>query len=422
MSTELKTRIILRNDEQANWTKNRTLILKKGEVGIEFLKNGVAKLKIGNGSTQYGDLPYFDCGSVKEQYALVSLLPKTRSRIQDNEVRVMFPKDTAWTKQESSTTSEKRDPNCYYFGVKIYAPENDKITKYRMVRGTTFEGNEEIHTFNEEFSGVDPDGRKYDITWLAAAQYRNESEWYYYGKDSQPGGNFTGYTLTFEWLDDAENVLESQTTRVNLATEENYNDVTPVGAKVLLVESGDGNAISKASWDPAARKLTLEKELIFTTKEDVDGAIDAKLASFNAVFHFKGTKESYSELAQVHSPDLGDTYQVTIKSDDPKQYALYAWDGDNWAEIGGADVDLSPYENKIEKIAIGENELPIEEKKVTIPLATGEKAGVVKGTSETNKITFGKDGTGEVNSLGVSKLVNDDVELILNGGDANIAE
>ena len=36
MSTELKTRIILRNDSTANWTANEATVLLKGEVGIEF--------------------------------------------------------------------------------------------------------------------------------------------------------------------------------------------------------------------------------------------------------------------------------------------------------------------------------------------------------------------------------------------------
>ena len=39
MSTELKTRIILRNDSTANWTANEATVLLKGEVGIEFNPN-----------------------------------------------------------------------------------------------------------------------------------------------------------------------------------------------------------------------------------------------------------------------------------------------------------------------------------------------------------------------------------------------
>ena len=64
MSTELKTRIILRNDSTANWTANETTVLLKGEVGIEFNPNATTAgkkilMKIGDGITAWKDLPYF---------------------------------------------------------------------------------------------------------------------------------------------------------------------------------------------------------------------------------------------------------------------------------------------------------------------------------------------------------------------------
>ena len=52
----LKTRILLRNDTAANWETNKTVVLKKGEVGIEIDTN---RMKIGDGVTTYGDLKYF---------------------------------------------------------------------------------------------------------------------------------------------------------------------------------------------------------------------------------------------------------------------------------------------------------------------------------------------------------------------------
>lgn len=52
----LKTRILLRNDTAANWETNKTVVLKKGEVGIEIDTN---RMKIGDGITAYGNLKYF---------------------------------------------------------------------------------------------------------------------------------------------------------------------------------------------------------------------------------------------------------------------------------------------------------------------------------------------------------------------------
>lgn len=56
---ELRTRIVLRNDSTANWLANEDVVMLKGEVGIEFLANGQAKMKIGDGVKTWAELPYF---------------------------------------------------------------------------------------------------------------------------------------------------------------------------------------------------------------------------------------------------------------------------------------------------------------------------------------------------------------------------
>lgn len=54
----LKARILLRNDETANWLKNQDTVLSKGEAGVEFLANGKTKIKIGDGVKKWSELPY----------------------------------------------------------------------------------------------------------------------------------------------------------------------------------------------------------------------------------------------------------------------------------------------------------------------------------------------------------------------------
>lgn len=56
---QLNTRIILRNDSTINWEAQASQILLKGEVGVEFLADGSAKLKIGDGVKSWGELDYF---------------------------------------------------------------------------------------------------------------------------------------------------------------------------------------------------------------------------------------------------------------------------------------------------------------------------------------------------------------------------
>lgn len=61
----LNTTIILRNDLTANWLANSSVVLKRGEVGIEFLADGKVKMKIGDGEKTWAQLSYFGGESSK---------------------------------------------------------------------------------------------------------------------------------------------------------------------------------------------------------------------------------------------------------------------------------------------------------------------------------------------------------------------
>lgn len=61
----LNTTIILRNDLTANWLVNSSVVLKRGEVGIEFLADGKVKMKIGDGEKTWAQLSYFGGESSK---------------------------------------------------------------------------------------------------------------------------------------------------------------------------------------------------------------------------------------------------------------------------------------------------------------------------------------------------------------------
>ena len=56
---EIRTRIVLRNDSTANWLANESVILLKGEIGVEFLADGKTKIKIGDGVKTWAELDYF---------------------------------------------------------------------------------------------------------------------------------------------------------------------------------------------------------------------------------------------------------------------------------------------------------------------------------------------------------------------------
>ena len=78
--------------------------------------------------------------------------------------------------------------------------------------------------------------------------------------------------------------------------------------------------------------------------------------------------------------------------------------------------------NVLEAVKVNGTALPITGKAVNIPIATAQVLGVVKGSVDENKVAVGTDGTMEVNSVNVSKLVQTAGDtLILDGGTSTSA-
>ena len=261
------------------WTRNNPT-LRPGEPGFEL---DTGKLKIGNGSTAWNDLEYFggdftitaDNKSIilnKEQLELAGFAsalegamprktadgslewivpdfpnldealenvqksieyleiatPKIKYEIsskpaeaivdyRSKEIRVFCPANTVFTKQNPGATG---DANMHYMGFKAYAPEG-AVSFKEGDRGVIID---EMHTFDEDFSGTDAYGRNYSICWLALASY-NESEdtWTYFGKNSSTA-KYIGWDYIVEWYDAEGKVIDSDAIRINLSNEDcHYN-------------------------------------------------------------------------------------------------------------------------------------------------------------------------------------------------------
>lgn len=64
MSRKLITKIILRNDVTQNWALVAdTMVLLRGEIGLEYTDDNQVKMKIGDGVSPWGRLPYFVSGT-----------------------------------------------------------------------------------------------------------------------------------------------------------------------------------------------------------------------------------------------------------------------------------------------------------------------------------------------------------------------
>lgn len=107
----LNTRIVIRNDSTTNWLTNESVVLLKGEVGIEFLTDGKVKMKVGDGIKTWAQLPYFG-GEEAKTFQVGSL-----DEITETDLAVG---DTAIVKTAIYTDAENESNNKYSYTGYVY--------------------------------------------------------------------------------------------------------------------------------------------------------------------------------------------------------------------------------------------------------------------------------------------------------------
>lgn len=107
----LNTRIVIRNDSSANWLTNESVVLLKGEIGLEFFADGKVKMKVGDGTKTWAQLPYF--GGEESKVFQVGAL----SEITDTDLAVG---DIAIVKAAIFTDAENESNNKYSYTSYVY--------------------------------------------------------------------------------------------------------------------------------------------------------------------------------------------------------------------------------------------------------------------------------------------------------------
>lgn len=143
----------------------------------------------------------------------ISELPEGASvDYSDDEIRIFCPENTKWIKQNVGSTGNK---NMYYMAFKAYAPK-EAVSFKEGDRGVIID---EMHTFDEAFSGIDEYGRKYSICWLALANYdEGNDEWTYFGRNSTTK-KYIGWSYIVEWYNEDGIMIDSDSIRINLSNE-----------------------------------------------------------------------------------------------------------------------------------------------------------------------------------------------------------
>lgn len=129
-------------------------------------------------------------------------------------------------------------------------------------------------------------------------------------------------------------------------------------------------------------------------------------------------KLEVKEIAPAKVTGLPDALAGKVDKVEGKGLSANDYTNEEKEKLGG--VEAGANKNLIEIIKLAGAALNISERAVDIPLA-GETAGVVTSSTEENKVAVAEDGSMEVNSLNMNKLVQSEGDtLILDGGNASV--
>lgn len=164
----------------------------------------------------------------------------TLVRVREDEIRIMCPADTEWHFQNPGANG---NVNNYYVGVKIYAP-SEEVYSFKEDFGDIIQDQQMYYFEDNPYAGIDENGRKYSIIWLAVALYNQETEeWTYYG-DKSTVQKYLGWSYLVEWYDKDGLRIGTDSFRINLSNEKCHNTIEPyymgsIDANKLTQKEGD---------------------------------------------------------------------------------------------------------------------------------------------------------------------------------------
>ena len=199
----------------------------------------------------------------------------------DEEIRVMVPAGTTWTKQTVGGTGNS---NMYYMGFKAYAPEGAVGFK-EGDKGVIVD---EYFDFSGDFAGTDEYGRNYSICWLALASYDEATDkWSYFGANSS-AQKYLGWDYVVEWYNADGIVIESDHIRINLSNEKCHYVAEPYYAAKFVKEV----AVNGTLIDVIDGKVNIPVNTVVKGSDEIevaeDGTISIKTISFDKITQAEG--------------------------------------------------------------------------------------------------------------------------------------
>ena len=176
------------------------------------------------------------------------------------------------------------------------------------------------------------------------------------------------------------------------------------------VDKVDGKGLSTEDFTTAL------KEKLVALPDDAEANF-VKSVSDEFTVSAEGKLE-VKEVAQAKVTGLPDALAGKVDKVEGKGLSTNDFTDEAKAKLDG--VEAGANQNLIEIVKLNGTALDISEKAVNIPVA-GVTAGVVTSSADENKVAVAEDGSMEVNSLNMSKLVQSEGDtLILDGGNASV--
>lgn len=220
----------------------------------------------------------------KAKYEIKNLPEGALVDYREKEIRVMCPVDTEFKQQEVGETG---NPNMYYMSLVSQAPEG--AVKL-------------IESDGQKTEIIELEGKTSKTIWLALAMLSG-GKWNYFGKSSTTK-KYIGWTYSLKWLDENDNVIESDCFRINLANESCFDAYEPscVGAlagRVETLEAIDHEAFLTEHQD-ISHLATKEEIEGFATEEYVDEKIaNLEMGDVEVSVTFNTDKLTYSPLGGI---------------------------------------------------------------------------------------------------------------------------
>lgn len=399
----MKTKIQVRRDTTANWLTNKDVVPAAGEPCFDL---ELGTLKIGDGVTSYENLKEISGGQAAHYEGVKG------DGESDTDTAGQQPRINAagtaleWYTPDTSTVSGLADT------VAGHTQDIQNLQTGKADKATTLEGYgitdamtataiaEAIQT---AIAATGHASFKKVSAVPTAAEAQDDVLYLVMNAD-------TGFYDIYAKVENE--VVRLDDVSINLddySTTEQMNEAiaTAIANKVDKV---DGKGLSAEDFTTAL------KEKLVALPDDAEANFVKSVSDEFAVS--QEGKLTLEAIAQSKVTGLPDALAGKVDKVEGKGLSTNDFTDEAKAKLDG--VEAGANQNLIEIVKLNGAALAISEKAVNIPVA-GATAGVVTSSAEENKVAVAEDGSMEVNSLNMSKLVQSEGDtLILDGGNASV--